>query len=602
MISNARWALNDLKLEESCFSFSRIGFALRETGHHAEAVEQYKTGINLDAEDGPTRAGLALTYGMMKDYEKAIEEMEAAEALFERNLAEGRSSGNAAWTLETLFLEDLESLGRFYENANKHDDALRTYETAIKVMETADFDRIAWDTNSSIFVVALSVMNDAEKYQDMVNLIERILKHPMAGREQFKEVYKWLMQLDSVFLPSIYKTRRWDVNDRLYLSAWKSIRRYGTEFEACLVRNSRATSIMNLHPDHQEQAIRLLRDVLDVNDESAEMSGLKDSAKMTLARAYIDRTLQARETDQWEVVGVNAQKLMELERSGADPGEHDDIGWTDFNLVIAAWHQINGRMKKAKRSARGVLKHGLDWLSDDDPSNDLGAWVQLADSLLAVGDETRAIAANGMIRQPADDDKTRAESSATAQPDGDAMVDPSAADNSKVERTSGSEEAVAGASDPSSLANGAPSPQQSHNLANGDEKDPAHTTDDTTRVTPDSGEHAAKDQANASVPETASPEQDDSFYYSCDGPCMLPIKSQDEMWRCSYCITDFCTACHEAVFNATMDGWSVCGRLHKHFRMPGIAEKFPVDHIRVGDQDVLISQWLKDLRADWGIP
>ena len=71
-------------------------------------------------------------------------------------------------------------------------------------------------------------------------------------------------------------------------------------------------------------------------------------------------------------------------------------------------------------SVRSDVTFGIDLLSDTDPDNDMMAWHTLMDSLLAVGDTNRAVAAVNMLRAGLfEDSESSNKTTNKAHPDGD---------------------------------------------------------------------------------------------------------------------------------------------------------------------------------------
>jgi hypothetical protein len=65
---------------------------------------------------------------------------------------------------------------------------------------------------------------------------------------------------------------------------------------------------------------------------------------------------------------------------------------SDANIVIMSWYHLRGQGDKARHLLRGRIRACIELLSDDDPSNDIDAYVMLLTTFLATGKDDANIA------------------------------------------------------------------------------------------------------------------------------------------------------------------------------------------------------------------
>jgi hypothetical protein len=264
--------------------------------------------------------------------------------------------------------------------------------------------------------------------------------------------------------------------------------------------------------------------------------------------------------------------------------------------MLAAWYQLNGLQSRAMQCVRSDVTLGIKFLSDTDPDNDTMAWHALMDSLLAVGDEKRAVAAVNMLRSglfedPKSSGKTvdvfHANDDSTARSDGDTMV--------------GASNESSGESPEAQEVNALPSANASHavQIQTVNISDAKVLATSSGPVIDDAHESPQGQESDISKSKEAAPSPGYPFF-GCDGCCFDSIANDAPMWRCSYCIADFCENCHRLIMDNNMTGWNVCDSLHRHVYVPGVRKKYTKDMIKVGDEEMAVSGWVQDLRKDWG--
>lgn len=657
----ARWA----GFEENALWYSCLGATIRDAGRPADAATYYQKAVELDSEDALILAGMALNYGKMEDTEKAIVHLKSATELFERNIAEGRSSLDPDWNLESRYYWYLQELAWYCLEVKRYDEAVHSHEATLANWEHTDPESGDWSQISMAAVNCADTFVLAERFDLAADMLQRFLEHPKRLEESFVFVYEQLLERD-ILLRIAKETRRYDVLEKLYANALQTFARYGSNGSCSAVRYHRAIAIVRFHPEQHEAACKLLRWVLadpEISNMSSSWYYLREVAELALARLYFERILQAREDDQWSDVGTYAQELVNLVRGATDDDGKATFSTRNSSLILAAWDRVNGRMDRAKQCARGMLQNGFAMLSDTDPDNDSWAWVNIGDAVLAVGDTGRVRAADGFLRMLTTFGAGTAETTSASAPLplGDAVLAENGANPQDSKMTNegvGEGQAVPGAERESpalfpvlgadvedrdskpqiaftSKSNGTSPPVKREVLfqvlgvESEEEGADGNLTIDAV-LEEDEGVVRAQNPSGVGTEANATDtraepanNEETATWYICDGPCFKSIPNKDSMWRCSYvsqtpfaihiyirpltfahllqCISDLCESCHGLIKEGKTDNWAICGRLHEHFQIPGIKSRYAPGMIMVGEEEEPITKWLSDLKDEWGI-
>lgn len=383
-----------------------------------------------------------------------------------------------------------------------------------------------------------------------------------------------------------------------------SAARHQSESAVVIVVEKFAYMLLRLFKTRTTEAISMFEAVAD---DSHAAGSLKDRAETELARHFLAQMFRARNEDRWQKVAESVDRLIKLATANEQDAKNSLSRARDCCVILAALYQVNNLHARAMQCVRSNVKVGIAYLSDTDPDNDIMAWWALCDSLLTVGDENRAIAAVNMIRsghfmaiEQSEERSEVADSDGLATNDkrvgarhhppgseGEIARPPPAEAQAYVSRTLS---AVSKPSDHKQLRS-----------AKADGENQASVRSTPQQATDEHNPSGAF--PNSQESDKAQPSLDSEHpFFSCDGCCFELIANCAPMWRCSYCIANFCVNCHGLIKGGNMVGWNICDSLHHHVFVPGISAKYPKDYIKVNDEDVLVGDWVEELRQERGYP
>lgn len=334
-------------------------------------------------------------------------------------------------------------------------------------------------------------------------------------------------------------------------------------------------------------------------DEEAD-DWTKDRADRELARQHLNRALRAREEDRWTDVGRYAESLVNLVVSEKDVDGKPAFGTRDCSLVLAAWDRNNGRMARAKKCAEQAIFLAIDMLSDTDADNNVMAWLYMSDAFLSIGDVQRAVAATNMLRQSRFEEPTTTDM--VKEP---VDITDEATDNGA--QAGASRDSLEGTStvldhDDNSITAIKNENDLETNAAGTDNSTPQQATPKNDSALSEPGDTSEGiDVAASKDQEPATTNHGHPFYY-CDGSCFENIANDALMWRCSFCIADFCDDCHNLIMEEKIQDWQICGNAHEHVRIPGEPVKYRTGIIKIDGEEVQVADIVATLRKEWNYP
>ena len=573
-----------------------------------DAVRMYLKALEIDSSDAVARSGMALALGAQEKYEDAAREAKTAVGRFSEAIRNGEKSPNSEYSLLKYEIDANQDYASYCMKAGNPDEAFRAYQCAIKDLVTFDTNEEEWERMVSAAASYFYDLTSNKKWDDAELLLRRLNSHNHRSSEPFHLIYRYMAYNETQLLQIGYYTKNLKTLTEFMNHALSSTARQDGDSAVASVVHTFAKILFRLYKERVDEAISMLEAVLGQN---YTYDYIKGWAERELARHFLTRILQERENDHWQAVARYVEKLIKLV-FGDDPdptGSHTES--RECGRMLAAWYQLNGLQNRARQCVRSDVTLGIDLLSDTDPDNDMMAWHTLMDSLLAVQDTTRAVAAVNMLRSGLFEDP---------KPSGKKSDVPHSDDDNT---TRNDDDTLAGAIKESSEE--PPGAQKENALPSIDagQADQTRTVDPpsadktlTISQIPEDDEKALCDDTRPvimiDVPRESDQGQETKFpppeevtpkpgypYFTCDGCCFDQIANDAPMWRCSCCITDFCESCHSLIMDKNMTGWNVCDSLHRHVYVPGVAKKYTKDMIKVGDEEISVSEWVQDLRKEW---
>ncbi|KAK3670710.1 hypothetical protein LTR78_009402 [Recurvomyces mirabilis] len=606
VIAVAEWA----NLEKNGRWYGRIAVTLRNLERYDDSIEYFHKAIELDQEDGLTQVGLAVTFAAQEKYEDALREGVSGIDKLVNNIADSKPSPDPGMSLTSYLRSTRQDCASWSLQINQLDEALQSYERSFQDFELINPDGDDWDHVVSIIVAYYYTLCDKSRWHDVGRLLERLCSHSARFHEEYLMLYQYLT-VHSWLLATGFTTKRFDILLLFLDNAICMTARYGEDGDTAYIVYIRAMVSLRLDSDRTDEGVKLLEAVADSDDSGR---GVKDITERELARHYFDRSLQAREKDQWHEVGRWASQLVQLVISELDVDGKPNFGTRDCGHILAAWDRVNGRQDRARECIRQHITYGIDLLDDLDPENDDLAWIHLADAYLAIQHPKLAIATCTMPRQgrlptpaaatkvndgPAASDATpgaEQENPPTRTDNGPgAVLEAPSADSERHEDTGTSTAQAESATTTATTTLAIHEKKTAELQANGD----SATGGEAVTEAPVSIDLPAKSRV-----ETIDKDKPAAGYpfCSCDGCCFDTIPNDAPLWRCSYCIAEFCVSCHDLIMSNKMEGWNICGSNHDHVYFPGTAEKYPENTVRIDGKDLLVKDWVARLREEWNYP
>lgn len=593
IIEVARW----VGLEENAMWHARVAAALSYADKYGASIRQYRKALEMEPTNGSFHEGLAYVHIQLQDTKGAIEMMEKAVAALSSHIRTLEPGSEARTEADVRLASCRDDLAWYYIQDKRQEDAIKTLQDLLTGWESEKIEEQIWQLMCFNAVYFMRVLARWKMWDAALALLERIINHPKRASASFLNVYGSFGYGDLIVARVSYHSKRFGLADRFWVDAVQFMAQHGEPGDTARMRFNRACAMLRLQPKRPE-VISLLEAATDDREAVESAFGSPwwlGEMKVELARKYMDNILAAREKPRWTRVGEWAHRLVSLIQDIDDTDDAETTTPTSKQphvLTLAAWDRISGRKQHAKLLIKERLTDGVDILTNEDEEDDYEGWSSVGNALLAVGDIDRARGAISMIRlwyrslqekSAVASEKRRREAMAGIEADD--------TEGGQSATISGSDKSQAQAAGKDSTTASSDRPDQAIGPTSG-----TSTTDAASSPTLDSV--AGADASSVNPPKV---EVKYNGWYSCEGPCGEDIQDTDALWRCSYCISDFCQACHQLVVDKKTEHWGLCNYTHEHVEFYGVNEKWPKGQLKVGEDFVPMKQWLEELMEEYGI-
>ena len=552
----AKWA----GFEKTVLWHRRVAIALRESSYLNEAESHFKTALELDPKLWRVRYGLGKVYEYQKDYAQAIQLYQEEVQVIKNNSEQ--ESGDLKVTLAAA----LQVIGDCHLMLDEPERAYQAY-------------REAWNTDPLLYNALAECFN----YWDRENQSESIM-----------ELVREMATMDTsgdrkLYLVNYVVARKSDYDDIFFSASRRAARERGElpyliqiiqdAVRACR-EERRAISVVifelfladiySSERVHPERAVRIWERIMNIGSSSKSeplMHEFRHHAAAMLAQFYLARARATKGTLEC------SQHVQSLERLSKMKARYKElIRLNGPSLLLGLWYRINGEFEKASTYLKVHIKHGLDLLSDDDPSNDWAAYITLVGVLSHTGDDQRTLGlwrkslwwmwqhTHGRLRNKTNDDEGKSS-----------------------KKGDGSTEALEGKS-------------------NSADQEPGKAPEALDGPPP-----SYQEAIHSGAPK-ASKFGDVSFLanLNCDGVCSHanPFKLLDTYWLCRFCFdSGFCDNC-VALIKEDKLPFNFCSPDHDWLPITLNVQYIPEDKMFVGgegDEVVDMEEWKNDLRKAWGL-
>ena len=298
-----------------------------------------------------------------------------------------------------------------------------------------------------------------------------------------------------------------------------------------------------------------------------------------LSLVYYEKMKEA--TPDSEIVVENINKLIQLSINENFKMISYDHLLTDSKMLLGRYYQSINRKDEARGYLRGAVKTALDLLSDDDVANDWQGYTILKGTLMYFGDDTNALAAWSLILPTTADSETieYGLENAVDAVSGYALQGPSSetVTYSRVNPLAIKQESIA--------QDAVPSTSILHACELENPGNPSNEADLGSLISP---------------PKLKGP-----IGLSCDGRCGTNWTFADDIYVCKDCLDiQFDFNCWRLLQDGQLSK-KVCNPKHEFLHVPKFdmeeARRVGKERVRVDGEIVLITEWLRGIRKDWGL-
>lgn len=357
------------------------------------SLQHFTKALELDSEMWLARAGMAAVHVKKGDHKQAIELDKVTE--HELKLMTAEKSPSIKFHLHTI----QERIAMCYEALKDEENSLAYYRVAQQNRRGCN------DCTRKV----LAKMRMKHLYKDTIELLKAMDREQVPTRNISRLTEFLLTHSTNIgYYPKIIalaarETDSLDYLTEVYRQAIHAARKFLSTITASWLELCLAT-IYDQYLGEKMEAARTWDKIIETFAGSKEQTGMGDVKRLAsffLARYYYDRALNAG-------VGSNdaeehVQKLEKLAKPRAR-SVNDTSGFisASFSAVaLGQWYRLNGLNENARACCLPSVQESLQMLSDDDPENDELAYYNLANVLMAVGDDKNAIATYCLRSQPA---------------------------------------------------------------------------------------------------------------------------------------------------------------------------------------------------------
>ncbi|PWY88579.1 NACHT and TPR domain protein [Aspergillus sclerotioniger CBS 115572] len=372
-------------LEKTALSYRRCAIALREVGHYETALEYFMKSLELDSDDWLTKSGMAITYTLQKQYQKAIElDQEAAKRISEEIEADPEND-DLRLGLHTI----LERMGDSYKQLG---DLEKRFKSFSKAYEYKPY------CNTCINAL-LEHHHSHQDHQATIDLLTQLADTSVPDEDYSQLTQTVWLNADcechffSFALDAALATGTLSLMIESWRLAAKAARRALKTVTAANIELGLARIYSEFMHD-QEKAVKRWENIINTyasSKDETEIGIIKLQASYRLAQHYLSEAVNAGVgTSEAEEVAAKLEKLSMQAKGDGNPLTF--ALQTAAALSLGVYHRLKRQETEARALIRPSIKQGIHILSDDDPENDTMGLMNLLTALLAANDTKNIIA------------------------------------------------------------------------------------------------------------------------------------------------------------------------------------------------------------------
>lgn len=558
---------------------ARVAQALSSHEHYEDAVDHYLLSLaNGVKPSWVAHAGAASAFSKLGKHKEALDHnkrsnyaRELEETSVKTSLQEVESA------LDTALIEDAAGLSQ---------QAVQSARRAWFMYEKANENYEKADEGYQISNSFLEIFSRNGKREETMQVIQHVSKtSTSSGKTWTAEVLPEVLY-SAFCLCTEFEVKAMEIYDQLLAAVWdQQAARFAIEPHFMIAGQLYRSGLFFLRNWQTNKAIKawellLSPQPLDVKPDLEFLMELRSRIRARLVTLY----LKSLRTNELEGSGLMKSLHRLFDTGGSGPRKDDILQLieepvdSDVNLVMANWCHLHGNGNKARDLLRGRVQKCVELLSDDDPSNDIDAYVMLFTTCLAMRDIDADVAGALYLMkawkyQPdsnpsgAQHERTGRNEQRDEGPITELMADNNGAD------TAGEEPSI---DDISYKLTSLPQPQ------------PAPITDPT----------------KPSIPAIDLPDvdfQSPDITAECEN-CQIQRHTWSGWYFCRFCpMVQLCAGC----FNLLRSGdWKnqICDSDHEFFFTGDplcVEEMVPNGKVPVGDKVIWIEEWKDRLKEEW---
>lgn len=363
-------------LEKTALLYRRCAMALRTFRHYDTALEYFAKALVLHPDEWLIRGGMALTYTLQKQYEKAIELDEEVA----RKISEEIKTAPEKESLKPHLHTILERMGNSYKQLG---DMEKRFESFTRAYEYTPYCNTCIDA-------LLEHHNRNHDHQATIDLLTQLADTPVPDEDYSRLTQTVWLDTDEFFIPVLNAALAtgtlslvvdsWHVAAKAARKALKTVTAANIEL--------RLASIYNEFLNDQAKAVKRWEAIMNTYGSSKDETSIgvvKLSASFWLAQHYLLEAVNAGISTSEAEEAVKRLEKLAMHAKGDDKSSTFSLR-AMTGLCLGVYHRLKGQQTEARAIVRPSIKYGVHILSDDDPENDLAGLFSLMAALLATRD------------------------------------------------------------------------------------------------------------------------------------------------------------------------------------------------------------------------
>ncbi|KAF7128696.1 hypothetical protein CNMCM5793_003547 [Aspergillus hiratsukae] len=366
----------------------RCAIALRQTGHHEEALQYCTKAMDLDPDDWRTLREIAQTYQEQDDWQKSVELWERTRLRLLNVIAQSPEDG-----LNAQLHECLEHMGEIYGHLGDKEKQFDAFQEAYQYAPSC----------GTCIYALLQHYNDNHAHEATMDLLKKLADTP-APEEDSSELTRFL--LINVFdvdpksrlaADAALATNNLDFVLESLQTAARTARKASRTLIAAEV-NMAIARIYNEVLRDQEKAIRCWENIMDTYSSSSGdtlIGVIRQLASSNLAQEFLYNAVEAGVgTPEAEESVAKLEKLAQQSQSSLSGSLASAPA-----IYLGLYCRLRGHEKQARALIRPSVQRSIQSLRDDYRANDEWTLSDLQYTLMRAGDWKNAIAIAHRLEQ-----------------------------------------------------------------------------------------------------------------------------------------------------------------------------------------------------------